>query len=116
MDEHTLALLEFPRILEELATLCVSPRGAALLAAQPIHVERGGVQEAHGLALAFRALLESGEALPGFDFPDIGQVLPRLGKEGVQLDGEEIAAIGRCILSSLMMRRFVLRSTGRTGS
>ena len=111
MDEHTLALLEFSRILEELASLCVSPRGAALLGSQPIHVERGDVEKAHGLALAFRAVLESGEAMPGFDFPDIEQVAPRLGKEGVQLDGEELAAIGRCILSSLMMRRFVLKST-----
>ncbi len=111
MDEHTLALLEFPRILEELASLCVSPRGAALLASQPIHVGREEVRRAHGLALSFRALLESGEALPGFDFLDIDDILPRLGKEGLQLEGEELAALGRSILSGLMMRRFVLNGT-----
>ena len=111
MDEHTLALLEFPKVVEELASLCVSPRGAALLASQPIHVGQEEVRRAHGLALAFRALLESGEALPGFDFLDVEDVLPRLGKEGLQLEGEELAALGRSILSGLMMRRFVLKGT-----
>jgi dsDNA-specific endonuclease/ATPase MutS2 len=105
MDEHTLALLEFSRILEELASLCVSPRGAVLLGSQPIHVERADVEKAHGLALAFRAVLESGEALPGFDFPDIEDVVPRLGKAGLQLEGEELAAAGRWILSGLKMKR-----------
>ena len=52
-----------------------------------------------GLALEFRAILESGSTVPGFDFPDIAEVTPRLGKEGLQLDGEELAAIGRWILS-----------------
>lgn len=111
MDEHTLALLEFPKIVEQLASLCVSPRGAALLASQPIHGDREEVRRAHRLALAFRALLESGQALPGFDFPDVDEIMPRLGKEGLLLDGEELAALGRSILSGLMMRRFVLKGT-----
>jgi DNA mismatch repair protein MutS2 len=113
MDEHALGLLEFPRILEEVAGLCVSPEGAVLLRSQPVHSEPGGRDPMLALALAFRAILESGTALPGFDFPDIGQVLAVLGKQGMALDGEELAAVGRWILSALKMKRVVLKGGGR---
>jgi DNA mismatch repair protein MutS2 len=111
VDEHTLALLEFPRVVEELASLCGSPQGQALLAAQPILTDRDEVLAAHGLALAFRAILESGEPVPGLDFPDLDGVLSRLGKPGLQLEGEELAAVGRFVVSALTLRRFVLKLT-----
>jgi DNA mismatch repair protein MutS2 len=109
MDEHALGLLEFPRILEEIAGLCVSPEGAGLLRRQPIHVEPAGREAMLEAALAFRALLESGASLPGFDFPGIAEVLSTLGKEGLALDGEELAAVGRWVLSALKLKRFVLK-------
>ncbi len=111
MDEHTLALLEFPRVVEQLASLCASPQGRALLSAQPILADRGEVQAAHGLALAARAILESGETVPVMDFPDLEGILPRLGKPGLQLEGEELAATGRFLVSALTLRRFILKMT-----
>jgi DNA mismatch repair protein MutS2 len=113
MDEHALGLLEFPRIREEIAGLCVSPEGAALLRMQPIHSQQEGRDAMLGLSLAFRAILESGAAFPGFDFPEIDQVLAVLGKQGMALDGEELAAVGRWVLSALKLKRAVLRSGGR---
>jgi DNA mismatch repair protein MutS2 len=108
MDEHGLALLEFPKILQELSDLCVSPQGAALIRSQPFHVERKELDDALALALEYRAILESGSALPGFDFPDIEGLVPRLGKEGLQLEGEELAALGNWILSALKLKRVTL--------
>ena len=113
MDEHTLGLLEFPKVLEELAGLCVSPQGAGLLKAQPIHTEKESVAETIDLAVEFRAILESGVPVPGFDFPDIAAVLPSLGKQGLQLDGEDLAAIGRVILSALKLKRLVTKPGGK---
>ncbi|MGA2478925.1 MAG: endonuclease MutS2 [Spirochaetia bacterium] len=113
MDEHALGLLEFPRILEEVAGLCVSPEGAALLRTQPVHGDAEGRDRALDLSLAFRAILESGSVLPGFDFPGIDQVLAVLGKQGMGLDGEELAAVGRWILSALKLKRVVLKGGGR---
>jgi DNA mismatch repair protein MutS2 len=108
MDEHVLTLLEFSRVQEELAGLCASPEGAALLGGQDFLSDRNSLDELLALALEFRAILESGATLPGFDFPDVGEVMPRLGKDGLQLEGEELAALGRWILSGLKMKRLVL--------
>ncbi|MGA2976017.1 MAG: hypothetical protein ABSF77_11970 [Spirochaetia bacterium] len=115
MDEHTLELLEFPKIQEELAGLCASPPGAELLRGQPILTDPPAVDERLSLALEFRAILESGASMPGLDFPDLGDSFHRLGKEGLQMEGEELAAIGRWILSGLKMKRLVLnaRPAGR---
>jgi len=117
MDEHALRLLEFSRVRDELGDLCASPAGAALLAGQEFVTDRKALDDLLGLALEFRAIMESGGTLPGFDFPNIDEVTPRLGKEGLQLEGEELAAIGRWILSGLKLKRGVLlsRPTGSLG-
>ncbi len=107
MDEHTLQLLEFGKILDELADLCASPQGARRLRGQDFLTERTALDGRLGLSLEFRAVLESGVSLPDLDFPDIAEVIQRLGKEGLQLEGEELAAVGRWILSGLKMKRLV---------
>ena len=68
MDEHTLALLEFPKIIDELAALCVSPEGADALRGQPLHGEladarRWRLQEFSQLALMLRAKLRVAQRL-----------------------------------------------------
>ena len=73
---------------------CASPEGAGLLEAQEFLTDRGRLDDLLDLAGEFRAILEGGPVLPSFDFPEIGEVLPRLGKEGLQLEGEELAALG----------------------
>jgi DNA mismatch repair protein MutS2 len=115
MDEHTLELLEFPKILDELAGLCVSPEGAASLRAQPIVTDPEPLAGAHRLALEFRAILESGESFPGFDFPDLDGAVSLLGKQGLQLEGEDLARMGRWILSGLKLKRAVLKTGGGSG-
>ena len=113
MDEHTLELLEFGKVLEELTGLSVSPPGAALFHTQPILTDRGELDDLLSLSLEFRAILESGRSLPGFDFPELGSVLSTLGKHGGQLEGEELAGIGRWVLSALKLKRVVLEHGGK---
>jgi DNA mismatch repair protein MutS2 len=108
MDEHAVGLLEFARILDELCGLSVSPPGAALLRAQPILTDGAALDDLLDLSLEFRSVLESGRQIPGFDFPDLGPVIPLLGKPGGQLEGEELALIGRWVLSALKMKRTVV--------
>lgn len=110
MDERTLRLLEFDRVRREVMDLCVSPQGAALVAAQRVERDGGLVAERLGMAAALRRALESAPALPSFDFPSVEGALASLAKEGASLDGEELAAIGRSVLSSLKLRRYVLKA------
>ncbi len=110
MDKHALSLLEFPKVVEELVDLCMSPDGARLMSRQDVLTSAPEVAERLMLAGSFREMLESRAEPPGLDFPDIAEVVPRLGKEGLQLEGEELAAIGRCVLSALKLRRHILKA------
>jgi DNA mismatch repair protein MutS2 len=114
MDEHTLRLLEFEKIRSELQELSVSPEGKSVLAEEGFKTRADEVRDVLDLSLAFRAVLEAGTPLPAFDFPDISLILPRLGKGGILLDAEELAGIGRHILSALKMKRFILKSASHT--
>jgi len=58
MDEHTLALLEFGRVVAEVRDYCFSPEGAEVIAAQRVSVDGSEAAERLGLAAAFRALVE----------------------------------------------------------
>jgi len=114
MDEHARELLEFAKVLDELCGLTASPPGAAALRSQPILTERAPLDELLALSLEFRAVLESGRPVPGFDFPELGATLSLLGKQGGQLEGEELAAIGRWVLSALKLKRFI-QGPGESG-
>ena len=118
MDERTLALLEFDRIRDGVAGSCVSPQGAALVAGQPVETDPDRVAERLALASMMRRAIESSAAAPSFDFPETVGALAALGKQGASLDGEELAGIGRTILSSLKLRRYVLKAvpSGAPGS
>lgn len=110
MDERTLALLEFDRIQAGVAGYCVSPQGAALVAVQPVETDADRVAERLAMAAALRRGIETSAAAPSFDFPETAGALVALGKQGASLDGEELAAIGRSVLSSLKLRRYILKA------
>lgn len=110
MDERTLQLLEFDRIRGEVADLCVSPQGAALVAGQAVETDGDRVAERLAMAAALHRAVETAAALPSFDFPGVDGALASLAKQGASLDGEELAAVGRSILSSLKLRRYVLKA------
>jgi DNA mismatch repair protein MutS2 len=110
MDERTLRLLEFDRIRAEIADLCVSPHGASLVAGQPVETDGDRVAERLAMAAALRRAMGNAAGLPSFDFPGLGGALASLAKQGASLDGEELAAVGRSVLSSLKLRRYVLKA------
>ena len=62
------------------------------------------------MAAALRRAMETAAGLPSFDFPAVEGALASLAKQGASLDGEELAAVGRSILSSLKLRRYVLKA------
>ncbi len=109
MDEHALRLLEFDRVVAEVKDYCFSSEGAEVVAAQPVSVDAQETAGRVALAAAFRALVEQAP-LPALDFPEVAPSVARLAKSGVTLAAEELAAVGRAILSAAEVRRYVMRS------
>lgn len=114
MDPHTLKLLDFAAILEELKGLCFSGEGRARLEGEPIETSPDRVRARLELAVSFRRLLESGREFPAGDFPELGQLVSRAAKPGALFDPEQLAALGRFILSALRLKRHVA-SCGEAG-
>jgi DNA mismatch repair protein MutS2 len=109
MDEHTLELLEFSRVLAELQELCLSEGGRRALAGQSISGDPEEVRRRLELAVAFRALLESGASFPALEFPDIASVIDRPRRVGSLFEPEELAALGTYILSATKLKRHLSR-------
>jgi len=107
MDQHTLELLGFPRVLESLRDACLSEEGRRRLEQESIALEEGEVAQRLALACALHRVLESGRQFPALDFPDLGPLLPKLFKIGAQLDLEELHALGRFAVSGSRLRRHV---------
>lgn len=109
MNEHTLRLLEFPRVVAEIAELCLSEGGRRVLAGQKISSDAEEVRAGVELAVAFRVLLESGAAFPTIELTDIGSVLAMPRRLGSIFEPEELAALGTYILSATKLKRHLLR-------
>ncbi|MBN1697406.1 MAG: endonuclease MutS2 [Spirochaetales bacterium] len=109
MDSHTLALLQFDRIIAELKEYAVSDGGRRLLDGQVISKDKPVIAEALNAQTAFRKALQSGEVLGGIDFPDITPLFRRLSKEGAFLEPEELGSIGVYIESASKLRGVIGR-------
>jgi DNA mismatch repair protein MutS2 len=114
MDQHTLELLDFAAILEQLKEHCFSAQGRARLEGEPIETAPEPVRARLELAVSFRRLLESGKELPGGDFPELGQLVSRASKPGALFEPEQLAALGRFVLSAFRLKRYVA-SGGEAG-
>jgi len=107
MDPHTLNLLDFQVILDALAERCLSEAGRAALAGEQISTDPEEVEKRKALTVAFHRLLESGRAFPSLDFPDLSSLEPKLFKKGVLFEIEELFCLGRFIVSSGRLARYL---------
>lgn len=112
MDKHTLKLLEFEMILASLGEYCFSEQGRDALQLQPIATTPEDVKASLNLTTSLRKILESGEALPELDFPALTPFLPRLQKGGSVLEAEELAFLGRYLLSAKKLKQFIVKVAG----
>ena len=71
MEKHTLELLEFHSVLDELRSLCITEEGRALLGSQDIQIDTQEIICILDIVEEARSLLESGETEPDMSFPFI---------------------------------------------
>jgi DNA mismatch repair protein MutS2 len=109
MNEHTLRLLSFSAIIEELKTCCHSTAARKLLDKQKFHTQRHEAEYALKLAVELRKVLESGKNPPQLMLPDIGAFIFRLKKQGTLLEPQELAELAVFIHSSTELKHFLTR-------
>ncbi len=114
MDPHTIKLLEFSSVLQELVDSCFCAQGKKRIRSEEILTEPDEVQERLKLAVEFRRILESGRSFHLLDFPDIGSLIPAFSKTGTQFDEDELSRLGRFIVSAGRLRRHILRNAVKT--
>lgn len=91
-NEHSLALLDFPRMRGRLAGYCLSQEGREVMEASfPV----GDRDLLESFKKDLKALLDwmEGAELPALSFPDIGAVVKRLAVEGLTLELDELHAL-----------------------
>ena len=90
MDSHTVRLLEFQSVLDELCEYCFSQQGREYLRTQEILPDADRVGELLNQAVEYRRILESGGDLPDPDFPDLSAFLSLLEKTGTVLEAKDL--------------------------
>ncbi len=108
MDQHTLELLEFPAVLAGVGESCFSPQGRRLLERQEILNDPAALKERLDQAVAFRRILDAGASFPAMDCAELAGILRGLQKAGAVFDPEELALLGRFLLSAARLKRFLL--------
>ncbi len=111
MDEHSVRILEFSKIIEELTSLCIGIDGIRNIRKQAFFSNREELEFNLSLAVAMREALESGFHCPWLSFPDIESSLKKLKKHVPALEREEIAEIGIYCLSARNLRNFLKKSS-----
>ncbi|HOV62911.1 MAG TPA: endonuclease MutS2 [Spirochaetia bacterium] len=111
MNEHTLKILEFQKITEELKELCLTEEARTLIDTDHPRKEREEVFTLLDDVDCIKRHLLSGKVFPDLKFPPIFQSLSLLDKEGTILEGLEIANIGAYIRSGRLFAAFFLGET-----
>ncbi len=103
-EQHTLAVLEFPRVLERIARHATSEPGRAdVLALRPWR-EPEAVNEALAVADEMIGLLLRLEQWSPPPIPDAGHLVRKAGVEGAALDAEQLGSILLLLCASRIVR------------
>ncbi|MEW5725222.1 MAG: Smr/MutS family protein [Thermodesulfobacteriota bacterium] len=107
MDEHTLNLLEYGRLLELLAAQARSEPGAAYCRGLSPDLDFEAVRRNWRLVDEARAVLGLEGYPPLEDLPRVDRILGRLGAEGMVLRPLELLALFKVARTSRLVRSFI---------
>jgi DNA mismatch repair protein MutS2 len=109
MHEHSLKILEFEKIREELVEYCIGREGQDYVKSQPFLFDPGALDLLHRYVDESVRYLQR-EELPSLDFPRLSELIHRLRARGLMLEGEEIYSFARFILSAKELKKYLLGS------
>jgi len=105
--EVTLETLEVPRILAQAAGFCMTEEARALLPLEPMLTDPSTLAALKDEVRPWLDLLTRSGELPPSDFPAAEQAVERSGPEGASLDGRELGALARYLVSAAAWKRFL---------
>ncbi|MFQ3619736.1 MAG: endonuclease MutS2 [Spirochaetales bacterium] len=112
MNRHTLELLEFQRVREEVESYTFSEEGRNRLAQEPFLTQPKDLEKVRELVGAFRKLYDQVTDFPSLRFPAISDTLRKVEKAGAQLEGVEIAQIAEYLHQASLLKNFLLKQKG----
>ncbi len=107
MEQDALGLLEFQRILEEIALYAKSPASRRLVLSIMPFKERNDIEKRFRLIDELRKLLSEWKEAPVDEFDDISELLLKLRPEGALLDGKELYSLRRVFVNIKRIRDWV---------
>jgi len=93
LKEKTQTLLEYPQIMERVASMSVSEE-AALIIKNSSPVYDDSIEKTKSMVHAIYTLLKTRDDEPRLGLPTIGFLIPKIETQGTVLDIDEILAIG----------------------
>ena len=112
MNRHALAVLEYPRVLDEVASRATSALGAERIRRLLPSTDRGWIEREHSRIAAVRALRDGDEPARPQPVPDLPSALERLRILGTTWSATELLG-ARTLLSSARRTRDDLTSDKR---
>ncbi|MDR0444421.1 MAG: endonuclease MutS2 [Treponema sp.] len=109
LAEKTQSLLEYPKIMESVASQAVSEEAAAILRESKPLYEPFKVEETKDIVCAICERIKRGDE-PRSWLPSIGFLLPKIGTQGAVLDTDEALAIGLFIERGEELRQWLMKS------
>ena len=115
MNRHALAVLEFPRVLEEVAARARSEPGAERVRQLHPQVDRAWIEREHARIAAVRALRDAEPPWTADAVPDLRPALQRLRLAGLSLNATELLST-RQLLGSARRSREALTDEKRAAA
>ncbi len=112
MNEHTLRILDFQLITEEVKSYAWSEDGRRRIQSENFFTTRKELEEFRILVEEFHQLYEREQELPAFSFPEIEEIMRVAEKPGSQLEGIEIAQVLRYLRSAGTLKSLLLKQGG----
>lgn len=106
MDEKTLKMLEWPRVVELLAERAATEGGKERCKAIEIHTDLDAVSHALRLTTEAKDLLRETQTFPMGGIQDLRGAIRRLD-QGADLDGHELTAIAHTLVAARRLKSFL---------
>ncbi|MDR1836523.1 MAG: endonuclease MutS2 [Treponema sp.] len=112
LTEKTLSFLEYPQIMERVASYAASEEAASIIReSKPVY--NSGAEDLKTKVSAIHALIKYSDDEPRSWLPSIGFLLPKIETSGIVLDIDEVLAIGLFIERGIELINWLVKERGR---